>query len=281
MEKVAQPPLVSVMMPSYNSSEYIAEAIESVITQTYSNWELILVDDGSTDDTPNIVKAYADKDERVKYFRISHTGRGEARRRCIELSSGKYIAVCDSDDISLPERFEKQVSFLESHPEIGVVGAQIRSFSKDAVLDRSQLVNWPVTSDEIAHAFRNKKMKVPNCVSMMRFSLLKEIGSYNIELQRAQDYELFARFSQHGVKFYNLTDMLLFYRQKQILPSLDYYVESGLYGYYANIYLSGKQINSNRLMSKTYSYFYKQYLKIKYYTYVKLKYFILYGKRQK
>lgn len=276
MGNLVPPPLVSVMMPSYNASEYVSEAIESIIAQTYSNWELIFVDDGSTDDTSNIVKTYAYKDERIKYVRISHIGRGEARRRCIELSSGKYIAVCDSDDISLPERFNKQVSYLEMHPEIGVVGAQLRSFSTIAALDSSQLVNWPVSSDEIEQSFRNKRMKVPHPVTMIRSSLFEKIGGYNPDLQRAQDYELFTRFSQKGIKFYNLPDMLLFYRQISILPPLDYFIENGLYYYYANLCLAGKQLTFDSFKSSFSHHLYKQYLIIKYYTYVRLKYKIMY-----
>jgi glycosyltransferase involved in cell wall biosynthesis len=279
MEKLMQLPLVSVMMPSYNCSEYVVEAIESIIAQTYSKWELIFVDDGSTDDTPTIVKAYADNDKRIKYFRINHTGRGEARRRCIELSSGQYIAVCDSDDISMPERFEKQVQFLESHPAIGVVGAQIRSFSNLSDFNRSQIVNWPVTSDELARAFRKKRMKVPHPATMIRSSLFMTVGVYNRNLQRAQDYELFAKFSRAGVKFYNLPDMLLFYRQKDVLPSLEYFVENGLFLYFANICLDGSHLSLDVFKSTIRYHMYKQYLFFKYHTYVKFKYSILYKHR--
>jgi glycosyltransferase involved in cell wall biosynthesis len=230
-------PLVSVMMPTFNVERYVSQAIESVFNQTYSNWELIIVDDGSTDKTPSILAEYAKKDFRVKVYYKSNQGRGKARNSCLEYSQGEYSAVCDSDDISFPERFEKQVKFLEMNPKIGAVGSQLCSFASDPVFDKEKLIYWPTDAYKVSHSLRKGKMRVSNCAAMIRMSLFKEYGNYNEQLNRAQDYEFFRRVALKGVYLTNLTDVLVFYRQNSI-PNFSYFIENEIYKYYAN-YIQG------------------------------------------
>lgn len=231
-------PLVSVMMPTFNVEGYVSQAIESVFNQTYSNWELIIVDDGSTDKTPNILAEYAKKDSRVKVYYKSHGGRGKARNSCLEYSQGEYIAVCDSDDISFPERFEKQVQFLEMNPKIGVVGAQKCSFSGEPIFDKEKIIYSPTDTHKVSHALRIGKMRVPNCAAMIRTSLFKEYGNYNEKLNRCQDYEFFKRIALQGIYLTNLTEVLVFYRQN-FMPSFPYFIENETYMYYADYIQSG------------------------------------------
>ncbi|TFH30764.1 MAG: glycosyltransferase family 2 protein, partial [Deltaproteobacteria bacterium] len=143
----SQAPIVSAMMPAHNVEKYIGEAIESVLAQTFGDWELIVVDDGSTDRTPEIIREYARKDFRIRAHFMEHGGRGSARNLCLEHSRGRYIAVCDSDDISLPRRYEKEVAFLDTNPEYGVVSAQSNHFS-DTVQPRS-VYRYPCDTGEI------------------------------------------------------------------------------------------------------------------------------------
>lgn len=104
--------LVSIITPSYNSAAYIAEMIESILAQTYTNWELLITDDCSTDDSVKIIESYATKDSRIKLFRLaSNSGAGIARNKSIEEARGRYIAFCDSDDLWKPQKLEKQVEF--------------------------------------------------------------------------------------------------------------------------------------------------------------------------
>ena len=233
-----QAPLVSVMMPTFNVEGYVSQAIESVFNQTYSNWELIIVDDGSTDKTPSVLAEYAKKDSRVKVYYKSHQGRGKARNSCLEYSQGEYIAVCDSDDISFPERFEKQVQFLEMNPKIGAVGAQNCSFAVEPVFDKEKLIYSPTDAHKVSHALRKGKMRVPNCAAMIRTSLFKEYGNYNEKLNRAQDYEFFRRVALQGIYLTNLTDVLVYYRQNSV-PSFPYFIENEIYMYYADYIQSG------------------------------------------
>jgi glycosyltransferase involved in cell wall biosynthesis len=109
-------PLVSIITPIYNSGKYIATTIESIINQSYQNWELLITDDGSTDDSIRIIKHYSKKDDRIKLFRLhKNTGAAVARNNSIKMAIGRFIAFCDSDDIWLPEKLEKQVSFMMEH----------------------------------------------------------------------------------------------------------------------------------------------------------------------
>ncbi|MBQ0062672.1 MAG: glycosyltransferase family 2 protein [Prevotella sp.] len=105
--------LVSIVTPAYNSSLYIAKSINSVLAQTYANWEMLIVDDGSTDNTLEIVRSYEDK--RIKIFNNTHQGAAEARNLALRQATGKYVAFLDSDDLWLPEKLEKQVRFMEEN----------------------------------------------------------------------------------------------------------------------------------------------------------------------
>ena len=109
-------PLVSIITPSYNSEKYIIETIESVLAQTYKNWEVIIVDDLSTDDSLQIIEQYAQKDRRIKVIRSKQNrGPAKARNRAIEEAKGKYIAFLDSDDVWFPDKLEKQITFMQEN----------------------------------------------------------------------------------------------------------------------------------------------------------------------
>lgn len=117
-------PLVSVIMPAYNAEKFIAEAIESVLKQTYNNWELIIIDDCSTDDTLKIIQSYTD--ERIKVFcNAENKGVAETTNKAISICDGKYIALLDDDDIAENSRLSLQVDFLEQHPDIDILGGRI------------------------------------------------------------------------------------------------------------------------------------------------------------
>ena len=111
-----QQELVSIIMPSYNAVHYIVDSIESILAQTYQNWELVITDDCSTDGTQQILEDYARRDARVRVFLLKENmGSGHTRNRCLEEAKGRYIAFCDSDDRWLPEKLEKQIRFMQDH----------------------------------------------------------------------------------------------------------------------------------------------------------------------
>lgn len=118
--------LVSVVMTVLNQEKYLAEAIESILGQTYTYFELVIIDDGSSDNTPAITSKYAEKDKRIKFLKRENKGRVYSLNQGIGISNGDYIAIMDSDDISHKERLEKQVDFLEKNRNVFLVGSKIQ-----------------------------------------------------------------------------------------------------------------------------------------------------------
>ena len=124
-------PKISVVMSCYNRENFVRDAIESILNQTYTDFEFIIIDDCSTDKTPEIIQEYADKDNRIVYIRNEENmDYNYNLRKGFKLAKGEYIARMDDDDISLPERFEKQVSYLDEHPDITVLGSLIDIFGE-------------------------------------------------------------------------------------------------------------------------------------------------------
>ena len=201
---------VSAIMPTYNSGPFIGSAIESIIDQSFSNWELIVVDDGSTDSTNEVLRRISDP--RIRIVRLSHNhGRGYARNIAVTEATGNVIAVCDSDDVSLPERFARQVAFLTEHPSIDVVATQVLYFREG----REPRVRFlaPQKPEEIQRRFDRGQMAVPNQSAMIRRSCFDRFGLYAEECRRAQDMEFFLRI-RNECEFYTLPDFLVLYRHE-------------------------------------------------------------------
>lgn len=198
-------PKISVVMPVYNSERYLREAIDSILAQTFSDFEFIIIDDGSQDSSPDIVRSYTDK--RIRFYQNEHNmGVAATLNRGLDLASGEYIARMDSDDISLPERFEKQIRFLDCHPDYGICGSCIIVFSES---NSTHIVNYAETDLQIrADMFFNSAFAHPS-VMLRRKSL--GASRYDCAYEKAEDYELWYRLLQH-TKGYNLQSPLLRYR---------------------------------------------------------------------
>jgi len=126
MTRATESPLVTVLMAVYNGEKFLREAIESILNQTYTNFEFLIINDGSADSTEEIILSY--NDDRIRYIKNAQNLKLIASlNRGLDLANGKYIARMDADDISLPERLEKQIRFLEKHPKVGVLGSWVRT----------------------------------------------------------------------------------------------------------------------------------------------------------
>lgn len=197
-------PTLSVLMPVFNTREAcLRKSIESILNQTFKDFELIVCDDGSSVATPKeVVKSYADR--RIVYLKNeANKGISFTRNRLLSVARGKYLAITDHDDISLPNRFEEQVSVLEKHPEIGVVGAWIERFPK------RKIVRFPVEHDDICEAmFFSCPLQHP--AVMLRKDIMTGV-SYDESFSPAEDYALFASL-MGKTKFYNIPRVLLKYR---------------------------------------------------------------------
>ena len=197
---------VSAIMPTYNKGSWLQQAIDSVLDQTFTDWELIIVDDGSTDDTASVLARYADA--RIRMHTLpKNVGRSRARNIALQMAQGRYIAICDSDDVSAPTRFEQHVAFLDSHPEVGVVSAHMRQLSKHG----SGLIMFPTHHEAIARRFARGKMGAAHGASMIRALCFETVGLSCEDLMWAEDFELFRRFARK-YRFHTLPEELLQYR---------------------------------------------------------------------
>ena len=201
-------PLVSVFIPVYNAEKYIAESLESILNQTYQNLEIILVDDGSTDRSVEIIESY--QDERIKLIRNEkNMGIPFTRNVGLENASGKYMAIMDSDDISLPERIEKQVKYLENHPEIDVVGSYYYKFSGEKTREIRLTYIHPDEIDIVLLFYS----PISNPSSMVRLETVRKHRlKYNLNYFVAQDYGFWVEISKVGGKIAVIPEFLLKYR---------------------------------------------------------------------
>ena len=201
-------PLISVVMSCYNRQNYVAQAIESILNQTYTNFEFIIIDDCSTDNTYKIIKKYVKRDKRIIALQNEdNKGIVHALNTGFKLAQGKYIARMDDDDISLPQRFEKQVKYMEENPDVVVLGSKIETFPNEGG-------NWcPATNGDLL------QMLMPLCCPICHPSVLirkdflrKHKLSYLEEYKYAEDYHLWTQIILKGGKIVNLDEVLLKYR---------------------------------------------------------------------
>jgi glycosyltransferase involved in cell wall biosynthesis len=213
-------PLVSLFLPSYNYARYIGQAIQSVLDQTYQNWELFIMDDCSSDDSVAVINSFQDSRIRVN---LSETNRGAPyhHNQAMLLMRGKYIGAIGADDLFAPDKLAKQVAFLETHPEIEVLGTYINQIDSvgnfvlgeaqdwfNHALDVNLLENW---------AFQNRICR-PS--ALYRMDLAERVGEINIELRYNPDFEHWIRCLAHGAKFQILKEPLTYYRVHETNLSL-------------------------------------------------------------
>lgn len=201
-------PKISVLVPIYNAAEFLAETIQSILDQTFSDFELILVDDSSTDNSKAIAESFAAHDSRIllthnKY----HKGIVGALNTAIELAQGEFWARMDSDDICRPERFAKQVEFLEQNPEIVVAGSWVQTFGAFEAIWK-----YPEDPDESA-VLTLLQPPVAHPSVMLRAQFFRENGlRYEFEFDKCEDYDLWERVLKAGGKIASIPEVLLDYR---------------------------------------------------------------------
>lgn len=203
-------PRVSVVMPSHNSGKYIAEAITSITTQTFSDLEVIVIDGDSTDATRAIVEEIAARDSRVRLVRQAHTGIVDGRNRGAALARGEYLAWLDADDVALPCRLRYQVQFLDAHPDVAAVGGTI--VVTDAHLRARLRVTYPLESAQIASVLPEANVLATSATTL-RLAAFHAVGGCRPAFrQGAEDYDLWLRLAErHQLR--NLPEVLAYYRQ--------------------------------------------------------------------
>jgi glycosyltransferase involved in cell wall biosynthesis len=202
--------LVSVVMPVYNAGEYLHQAIESVLAQTLQDFELICIDDGSTDGSLEVLQAYASRDARILVLQNERNlGEPATRNTGMSVARGEYIAIQDADDVSLPQRLERQVEFLQATPSISVLGAAMLVVDEHGVASR----HWPAfETDVILRCLLLVMNPLAHPSVVLRRRVIQEIGGYQESLTAAVDYELWVRAAS-VCKFANMPEVLVRYRQ--------------------------------------------------------------------
>lgn len=205
---MADTPIFSVLMPVFNSEQFVADAIKSILKQSFKDFEFLILDDASTDKSFEIIKDFENKDPRIKVFQNEkNLGVVESRNKLINLSKGRYIAWIDSDDIALENRFEKQIKFLEEHSEIGMVGAY------PVIIDENgrKTGKWWFETDP-------QKLKIElffhspflSSSVVIRKSALPQ-NFYDSKFPVAEDFDLYSKISEHS-EITNIPEILVEYR---------------------------------------------------------------------
>ncbi len=201
---------VSVVMSVYNGENYVNEAVRSILNQTFTDFEFIIIDDGSTDKTPHILAGF--HDSRIKIITQNNMGLVASLNTGIKQASGIYIARQDADDRSVPDRLEKQVRFMEAHPEVIITGSSICVMNNtgETTHQHAVLLHDP----ELRQELLVRSPFAHGSIMARRDALLKS-GLYNLDFWPAEDYELWLRLSKFG-KLANLDDYLYVYRENEV-----------------------------------------------------------------
>lgn len=203
-------PLVSIIMPNYNNRKYIAEAMESVLNQTYTNWELIVIDDGSMDNSVEIIQAYAAKDERIRLL-VNATNKGvsASRNEGLKNSNGAFICFLDSDDVFLPNKLSDQVECLQQNSAAGLVYSdQLVSDDKLNIIDKSEYFMPSLDLKE----FMSIRNLFSTLTVMLRRKLMEQVGYFDSALSGGEDWDYWIRCSEK-TPFIHLKINTAIYRQ--------------------------------------------------------------------
>lgn len=203
-------PLISVLIPAYNAEKYIGGAIESILKQTYKEFELIILDDASTDRTWEIIQDYVKQDRRIlAYKNKKNMYIAASRNILVKFAKGKYIAWQDADDLSMPERLEHQLVYMEKHEEVGILGGYLKFFNDK---DKKTSIRKYSNNDEYLRKKIFRYSPVAQPTAMIRRKIFKEVGEYDLKYPPAEDIDMAFRIGQL-YKFANLQEVTLLYRE--------------------------------------------------------------------
>ncbi len=217
-------PAISVLMSVYNGEAYLTEAVDSILTQSLRDFEFVIINDGSTDGTGPLLRKHAAQDNRIVLIEQENTGLVGALNNGLAVARAPYIARMDADDIALPDRLARQHAYLETHPDIAVLGAAITLI--DEHNQRIRDIAYPQGDAEIS-AFIKKGSPIAHPVVMMRTAIIRALGGYRAAYRHAEDYDLWLRVFEHH-RLDNLPDLLLRYRQHDNKVGVRHATQQGL-----------------------------------------------------
>jgi len=222
-ESKASTPAVSVLISAYNHESYIEACISSVLEQTYPNVELIVIDDGSPDNTATIIAAlkecYAAQGKHFTFIAKTNSGLTDTLNQALALATGKYVCQFGSDDIMMPDRFEKQVAFMEAHPEYGICAGNSIVIDKEGAPNKKQHHD-PARVLGFDDIFTRSKPGIRTATALIRTDLLRKIGGYNPKI-KLEDIYMWLKITSTGISAYVLDDVLAYYRKHDSNASND------------------------------------------------------------
>lgn len=211
-------PRVTALMPVYNNERYIAAAVESILNQTFRDFEFIIIDDGSSDGSLQMLERYAREDSRIRLASRPNTGYTIALNEGLRIARGEYIARMDADDVASPERFEMQVQYLDDHPDCTVVGGNVLLIDRDGDPIREMCLGYSHEEIDAAH-MQGKGGAIIHPAATIRKSALDRVGEFREDYECAEDLDIFLRLAEVG-RVANLPEVVLRYRQH--LSSIGY-----------------------------------------------------------
>lgn len=204
-----QASLVSVIVPTYNYGHFIEETLECLRSQTYPTWECVVIDDGSTDDTAERVARFMERDSRFRFLRQTNAKQAAARNNGLRNSVGQYIQFLDADDLIEPEKFERQVEYLEAHPEVDILYGSMRYFGSENPAERLYWIwgeNKPWMPEvsgkgkEVLTALVRHNIMATNS-PMIKRSVVDAVGMFDERLPPAEDWDYWLRCAAAGMRF--------------------------------------------------------------------------------
>ncbi|MET0334651.1 MAG: glycosyltransferase [Rhizobacter sp.] len=206
-------PFVSFVIPAKNAEATLSETLDSLVAQTFTDFEVVLVNDGSTDNTAGVAAAYADRLPLKVVTHDASQGVAESINDGLRASDSEFVARIDADDLAAPQRLERQLTFLRAHPVVDVVGSHMQIFGvEDGVRVDRHVLAHPTESAEIRTALLQRCALAHPSV-MCRRSFFERFGTYDVRFDFAEDYELWCRASLLGAQFANIPEILTHYRK--------------------------------------------------------------------
>jgi len=238
-------PEISVVMSVYNGGSRLKETLDSITEQSFNDYEFIIVNDGSTDGSLDIIRDYAESDSRVKIVSHENMGLAGSLNKGVRLASGRYIARQDSGDVSHPARFERQLSYLKTNPQLKVLGTQFNYIANGKVLDT---LRFPRTYEEIRQALPNYCCILHGSAMFDKDAFL-DVGGYRKEYRCAQDYELWMRFTA-SYPAENLQEILYDYHIETTSTTFTRLVDQVHYAQLARLLHFYGQIGADRIRNE-------------------------------
>ena len=214
---------LAVILPAYNAENFITECLESLLNQTFSDFCILAVNDASTDNTGKILETYAAKDARLRVYHFSENqGEPAVMQFAMDMlnyMNVEYVARMDADDICVPHRFERQVQYLDEHPEIDILGSNALLFNNGKTDKATKVSTLPLLDKDIKAHFSLARDNIINPSSMWRHSSIKALGINYAQTATAPDFHMWVQCALHKKTFANLPEPLLLYRIHQAQAS--------------------------------------------------------------